>query len=230
MFLDFYSGVFNLKATSKKLTALILVLLLAIMLGACGKEPSLDELQYKSKLMETTTETTVEEDEEEEEEETTEPDDEEDEEDEETETTVATVPVTPGTVGLPDMTIVDGEDDLEIKNEIVTDLLNNTYNPGNLCHLNNQAYDDEYVIIYLNNKYTNLSGTIINADDYDESCELHIYGSNDETSNTKTSLFSKKFYKISEPKKVSLDISKYKYLMLQTDGMFYLYNFEFKEK
>ena len=131
---------------------------------------------------------------------------------------------------LRDIKVITGEVDIE--DEICTDLLGNDYPPDNLCSVNKGWGSDGQAILYLNNKYKSLKGQVIKGhkDPFGGTIdEIYIYGTNDESIKKKTLLYSKKFYDTTEPDNIELDISGYKYLSIENDGYFYLNNFIFNK-
>ena len=60
---------------------------------------------------------------------------------------------------LKDITVITG--DVDIEDEICTDLLGNDYPPDNLCSVNKGWGSDGQAILYINNKYKSLKGQVI---------------------------------------------------------------------
>lgn len=131
---------------------------------------------------------------------------------------------------LKDITVITG--DVDIEDEICTDLLGNDYPPDNLCSVNKGWGSDGQAILYINNKYKSLKGQVIKGrkDPFGGTIdEIYIYGTNDESAEKKTLLYSKKFYDTTEPEDIEINISGYKYLSIENDGFFYLNHFVFNK-
>lgn len=131
---------------------------------------------------------------------------------------------------LKDITVITG--DVDIEDEICTDLLGNDYPPDNLCSVNEGWGSDGQAILYINNKYKSLKGQVIKGrkDPFGGTIdEIYIYGTNDESAEKKTLLYSKKFYDTTEPEDIEINISGYKYLSIENDGFFYLNHFVFNK-